>query len=106
VVVENDDKSTEIIKHLNRVKKDDKSTEIIKHLNQHEGGRVTFIPLNRVNVPCVTYPQSSDVIPLLNKLNFKPEYTPAFRQVSFYSSVGFYMAWYLQVICSNHFLLF
>ncbi|KAK2378214.1 Structural maintenance of chromosomes (SMC) family protein [Trifolium repens] len=81
VVVENDDKSTEIIKHLNRVKKDDKSTEIIKHLNQHEGGRVTFIPLNRVNVPCVTYPQSSDVIPLLNKLNFKPEYTPAFRQV-------------------------
>ncbi|CAJ2633686.1 structural maintenance of chromosomes protein 3-like isoform X2 [Trifolium pratense] len=62
------------------VENDDKSTEIIKHLNRQKGGRVTFIPLNRVNAPQVTYPQSSDVVPLLNKLNFKPEYTPAFSQ--------------------------
>lgn len=63
------------------VENDDKSTEIIKHLNQQKGGRVTFIPLNRVNAPRVTYPQSSDVIPLLKKLNFKHDYTPAFSQV-------------------------
>ncbi|KAI5433603.1 hypothetical protein KIW84_020765, partial [Lathyrus oleraceus] len=60
------------------VENDDKSTEIIKHLNRQKGGRVTFIPLNRVNAPRVTYPQSSDVIPLLKKLNFKHDYTPAF----------------------------
>ncbi|CAI8586571.1 unnamed protein product [Vicia faba] len=63
------------------VENDDKSTEIIKHLNRQKGGRVTFIPLNRVNAPNVTYPQSSDVIPLLRKLNFKHDYTPAFSQV-------------------------
>ncbi|XP_058743170.1 structural maintenance of chromosomes protein 3 [Vicia villosa] len=63
------------------VENDDKSTEIIKHLNRQKGGRVTFIPLNRVNAPHVTYPQSSDVIPLLRKLNFKQDYTPAFSQV-------------------------
>ncbi|WJX64371.1 Structural maintenance of chromosomes protein 3, variant 4 [Trifolium repens] len=63
------------------VENDDKSTEIIKHLNRQKGGRVTFIPLNRVNAPRVTYPQSSDVIPLLKKLNFRHEYTPAFSQV-------------------------
>ncbi|XP_027187788.1 structural maintenance of chromosomes protein 3 isoform X2 [Cicer arietinum] len=63
------------------VENDDKSTQIIKHLNQQKGGRVTFIPLNRVHTPRVTYPQSSDVIPLLKKLNFKHDYTPAFSQV-------------------------
>jgi chromosome segregation ATPase len=73
------------------VENDDKSTEIIKHLNRQKGGRVTFIPLNRVNAPRVTYPQSSDVIPLLKKLNFRHEYTPAFSQVSFYSSVVTYL---------------
>jgi len=73
------------------VENDDTSTEIIKHLNQQKGGRVTFIPLNRVNAPRVTYPQSSDVIPLLKKLNFKHDYTPAFSQVSFYSTVVFYL---------------
>ncbi|KAK2432041.1 Structural maintenance of chromosomes (SMC) family protein [Trifolium repens] len=62
------------------VENDDKSAEIIKHLNREKGGRVTFIPLNRVNAPQVNYPQSSDVVPLLQKLNFKPEYTPAFGQ--------------------------
>jgi structural maintenance of chromosome 3 (chondroitin sulfate proteoglycan 6) len=86
------------------VENDDKSTEIIKHLNQENGGRVTFIPLNRVRAPNVTYPQRSDVTPLIHKLNFKDDYTPAFRKVSFYSSaVSYlhmgYMAWYLRVIC-------
>ncbi|RHN70833.1 putative structural maintenance of chromosomes protein [Medicago truncatula] len=40
-----------------------------------------IIPLNRVRAPDVTYPQRSDVIPLIQKLNFKDDYTPAFRKV-------------------------
>ncbi|KAA8543963.1 hypothetical protein F0562_021860 [Nyssa sinensis] len=63
------------------VETDDISTQIIRHLNALKGGRVTFIPLNRVKAPQVTYPQSSDVIPLLKKLKFSRDYTPAFAQV-------------------------
>ncbi|KAK7300360.1 hypothetical protein RJT34_11204 [Clitoria ternatea] len=67
------------------VQDDDKSTQIIKHLNSQKGGRVTFIPLNRVKATHINYPKSSDVIPLLNKLNFRVDndvdFTPAFSQV-------------------------
>ncbi|OWM69062.1 structural maintenance of chromosomes protein 3 [Punica granatum] len=63
------------------VENDDISTQIIKHLNSLKGGRVTFIPLNRVKAPHVTYPKSSDVVPLLKRLKFSPNYTPAFAQV-------------------------
>lgn len=63
------------------VETDEISTQIIRHLNALKGGRVTFIPLNRVKAPQVMYPQSSDVIPLLKKLRFLPDYTPAFAQV-------------------------
>lgn len=65
------------------VESDEISTQIIKHLNSLKGGRVTFIPLNRVKAPRVNYPQSSDVIPLLKKLKFSQEFTPAFGQVIF-----------------------
>ncbi|KDP35372.1 hypothetical protein JCGZ_10356 [Jatropha curcas] len=63
------------------VENDEISTQIIRHLNSSKGGRVTFIPLNRVKAPHVNYPQSSDVIPLLKKLKFSPNFTPAFAQV-------------------------
>ena len=63
------------------VENDEISTQIIRHLNALKGGRVTFIPLNRVKAPRVTYPQSSDVIPLLKKLKFSSNFTPAFAQV-------------------------
>ncbi|KAB2606378.1 structural maintenance of chromosomes protein 3-like [Pyrus ussuriensis x Pyrus communis] len=63
------------------VENDEISTQIIRHLNSLKGGRVTFIPLNRVKAPRVTYPQNSDVVPLLKKLKFAPNYTPAFSQV-------------------------
>ncbi|KAG5566426.1 hypothetical protein RHGRI_002113 [Rhododendron griersonianum] len=63
------------------VETDEISTQIIRHLNALKGGRVTFIPLNRVKAPQITYPQSSDVIPLLKKLKFKRDFTPAFAQV-------------------------
>lgn len=64
------------------VDNDGTSTQIIRHLNALKGGRVTFIPLNRVKAPHVKYPQSSDVIPLLKKLKFSDNFAPAFGQVS------------------------
>lgn len=63
------------------VDNDETSTKIIRHLNAQKGGRVTFIPLNRVKKPHVTYPQGSDVIPLLKKLRFSDSYCRAFEQV-------------------------
>ncbi|CAN8247051.1 unnamed protein product [Cochlearia groenlandica] len=63
------------------VENDDISTKIIKELNVRRGGRVTFIPLNRVKAPHVNYPQSSDAIPLLKRLKFDSRFQPAMGQV-------------------------
>ncbi|KAL8144070.1 hypothetical protein V2J09_017102 [Rumex salicifolius] len=63
------------------VDSDDTATRIIRDLNARKGGRVTFIPLNKVRPPHVTYPQSPDVIPMLKKLKFSDEYSKAFAQV-------------------------
>ncbi|CAA7022681.1 unnamed protein product [Microthlaspi erraticum] len=63
------------------VENDEISTKIIRHLNSLKGGRVTFIPLNRVKAPHVNYPQSSDAIPLLRRLKFDSKFAPALGQV-------------------------
>ncbi|XP_068651739.1 structural maintenance of chromosomes protein 3-like [Aristolochia californica] len=63
------------------VETDEISADIIRHLTSRKGGRITFIPLNRVKAPYVTYPQSSDVVPLLKKLKFSSHFAPAFQQV-------------------------
>lgn len=66
------------------VDNDDISTRIIRQLNSMKGGRVTFIPLNRVKAHRPRYPESNDVIPLLEKLNFSSKFEPAFVQVRLY----------------------
>ncbi|RZC53641.1 hypothetical protein C5167_012493 [Papaver somniferum] len=63
------------------VETDEISTRIIRYLNSEKGGRITFIPLNRVKPPHVKYPNNGDVVPLLKKLKFSPHHTPAFQQV-------------------------
>ncbi|XP_021720610.1 structural maintenance of chromosomes protein 3-like [Chenopodium quinoa] len=60
---------------------DETATKIIRHLNASKGGRVTFIPLNKVRPPHVTCPQNDDVVPLVKKLKFQENYTKAFSQV-------------------------
>ncbi|XP_020593015.1 structural maintenance of chromosomes protein 3 [Phalaenopsis equestris] len=60
---------------------DEISSRIIRYLTSEKGGRVTFIPLNRVIVQRINYPQSSDVVPLLKKLKFRSDCSAAFQQV-------------------------
>lgn len=60
---------------------DKASTKIIRLLNLLNGAHVTFTPMNRVKAPGVTYPKSNDVIPLLDRLEFSPNFRPAFAQV-------------------------
>ncbi|KAM7528437.1 hypothetical protein LguiB_031847 [Lonicera macranthoides] len=57
------------------------STHMIENLCKENGGRVTFIPLNTVQAQQVPYPESSDVIPVLKKLRFPHNYSPAFEEV-------------------------
>ena len=63
------------------VDNDDVATRIIKHLNAEKGGRVSFLPLNRLRSDDPAYPASSDVVPLISRLKFAPALKPAFLQV-------------------------
>ncbi|KAL9238676.1 hypothetical protein vseg_013066 [Gypsophila vaccaria] len=63
------------------VDSDETASQIIRHLNASKGGRVTFIPLNKVRPPHINCPQSDDVVPLLKKLKFEERYSRAFAQV-------------------------
>ncbi|KAL9266604.1 Structural maintenance of chromosomes protein 3-like protein [Drosera capensis] len=63
------------------VDSDDTATRIIRQLNSSKGGRVTFIPLNKVKPPHPKYPNISEAVPLMRKLNFPEDYTQAFMQV-------------------------
>ncbi|KAG6547702.1 hypothetical protein Mapa_010514 [Marchantia paleacea] len=60
---------------------DDISTRIIRYLSSQKGGRVTFMPLNRIRAPDVRYPAGPDVVPLLKKLNYAQPFHGAFAQV-------------------------
>ncbi len=44
-------------------------------------GRVTFMPLSRLKPKVPTFPETSDAISLLSKIQFDPLYTKAFEQV-------------------------
>ncbi|XP_010473108.1 PREDICTED: structural maintenance of chromosomes protein 3 [Camelina sativa] len=63
------------------VENDDISTKLIRHLNSIKGGRLTFLPLNRVKAPHVNFPQDSAAIPLLKKLKYDSKFGPALAQV-------------------------
>jgi structural maintenance of chromosome 3 (chondroitin sulfate proteoglycan 6) len=51
------------------------------------GGRVTFMPMNRLRNPeNISYPDSPDSIPMINKLKFDQKFQRAFVQVCFQTS--------------------
>lgn len=57
---------------------------VMTELNRMKGGRVTFMPLNRINPPSVEFPdaQEHEFIALINKLKYTDEMIgPALKQV-------------------------
>jgi structural maintenance of chromosome 3 (chondroitin sulfate proteoglycan 6) len=50
-------------------------------MNKEKGGRVTFMPLNRLKSAQINYPKANDAIPMINKLKFDRAYVMAFEQV-------------------------
>ena len=63
------------------VRDDTIASTLIAHLNSTRGGRVTFIPLNRIAVPDTTPPKTPDAIPLLDKLRYEANLRPLFVQL-------------------------
>ncbi|GAA5892360.1 cohesin subunit SMC3 [Sporobolomyces salmoneus] len=63
------------------VDNDETATKILERMIQDKSGRVTFMPLNRLDVKEYEYPQTNEAIPMINKLRFNPMFLPAFKQV-------------------------
>ena len=62
------------------VETDKLSTKILKEMNNQKlPGEVTFMPLNRLHVRIPEYPQTTDAIPMISKLNYDPKYDRALR---------------------------
>ncbi|KZL77021.1 chromosome segregation protein [Colletotrichum tofieldiae] len=61
---------------------DQTATYLTNHLRSHYGGRLTFMPLNRLHPRHITMPRSQDgIVPLLSKIRYDPMYEKAFQQV-------------------------
>ncbi|CAG9822671.1 unnamed protein product [Phaedon cochleariae] len=55
-------------------------TQILKEMNRQKlPGEVNFMPLNRLNVREQDYPEDSDAIPMVSKLQYDPKYNKAMR---------------------------
>lgn len=64
------------------VENDDIATNLLDAMSNEKGGRVTFVPLNRIkDTAPVEYPSANDAIPLIGKLTFDPKYQKVFEQV-------------------------
>ncbi|XP_026675502.1 structural maintenance of chromosomes protein 3-like isoform X2 [Ceratina calcarata] len=62
------------------VETDTFGTKILKEMNkQRLPGEVTFVPLNRLRVKDIKYPETSDAIPMISKLQYDQKYARAMR---------------------------
>jgi structural maintenance of chromosome 3 (chondroitin sulfate proteoglycan 6) len=63
------------------VENDDVSSKLIDRLIKEKGGRLTFIPLNRIQASDTNLPTKGDMQPLLPKLSYDDRYSAAFKSV-------------------------
>ena len=63
------------------VDNDETASRVLEILQKEKGGRVTFMPLNRLNPKPANIPKVSDAIEMISRLDFDPKYERAFRQV-------------------------
>jgi structural maintenance of chromosome 3 (chondroitin sulfate proteoglycan 6) len=63
------------------VDNDDTATTVMEILQKQKGGRVTFMPLNRLRPKAINMPKVSDAVPMLSKIRYDPIYEKAFQQV-------------------------
>ncbi|KAJ2817647.1 Structural maintenance of chromosomes protein 3, partial [Coemansia sp. 'formosensis'] len=63
------------------VDSDETASKVLGELNRQKLGRLTFMPLNRLNPSAATYPGASDAIPMIERLVFNRRYQRAFQHV-------------------------
>lgn len=63
------------------VDNDETASKVLEVMLREKTGRVTFMPLNRLNPKNPTPPNSQDAEPLIEKLKFDRKYEKAFQQV-------------------------
>ncbi|KAK9470572.1 RecF/RecN/SMC [Dipodascopsis tothii] len=63
------------------VDNDQTATVVMDVLNRERSGRVTFMPLNRLQIMNFDYPTGDEAIPLIQKLKFESTYERAMRHV-------------------------
>ncbi|UPX10484.1 Structural maintenance of chromosomes protein 3 [Ascochyta rabiei] len=63
------------------VEDDNVATKIMDRLTKDKGGRLTFIPLNRISVPDMQLRPTENMQPLLPKLIYDDRFEDAFRHV-------------------------
>ncbi|KAI9799990.1 MAG: Structural maintenance of chromosomes protein 3 [Piccolia ochrophora] len=63
------------------VDNDETATKVLETLQREKSGRLTFMPLNRLNPRSGNVPKSADAVPMLEKIRFDPQYEKAFEQV-------------------------
>ncbi|KAK6851752.1 hypothetical protein PG990_015116 [Apiospora arundinis] len=57
------------------------ATYFVQQLEKTRGGRVTFMPLNKLHPRPANLPRANDAVPLISKIEFDPEFEKAFQQV-------------------------
>lgn len=63
------------------VDNDQTASVIMQQLVTERAGRVTFIPLNRLQVRDITYPGGNDSVPLMKKIAYDDYLKPAVQQI-------------------------
>lgn len=64
------------------VESDKIGTQILKEMNKQKlPGEVTFMPLNRLTVKDIDYPQTNDAIPMVSKLTYSERYHKALKYI-------------------------
>lgn len=59
----------------------DTATFLVNALQKSAGGRITFMPLDKLRQRQSNLPRASDAVPLISKISYDPMYENAFQQV-------------------------
>ncbi|KAI5289046.1 Structural maintenance of chromosomes protein 3 [Ascosphaera acerosa] len=60
---------------------DETATRVLEILQREHGGRVTFMPLNRLRPKAANIPRASDTIPMIERIQFDQRFFKAFDHV-------------------------
>ena len=63
------------------VDNEETASKVVNILQKERSGRVTFMPLNRLNPRPANMPKASDAVPMIDKISFDPRYEKAFLQI-------------------------